>query len=180
MRLLIPFITGVALFGSSGCDSCSKSGRPRIAGKQEIASNKTRTPQRAKTGSGKPTSVKMEKIDGIYQIPVEVDGVKMFFFFDTGASIISISETEANFLLKQGKLTSDDIKGTIQLSDAHGDFSEGTIVNLKTVQIGDRLLTNVDASVVHNLKAPLLFGQSALEKFGKISIDNNKGEISFE
>ena len=111
---------------------------------------------------------------------VDVDGVKMFFIFDTGASIISISETEANFLWKQGKLTKDDIVGTANFSDANGDISEGTIIILTTVKIGDRVLKNVEASVVHNLNAPLLFGQSALGKFGKISIDNNMGEITFE
>lgn len=122
----------------------------------------------------------MEKVNGVLQIPVEVDGVKMFFIFDTGASIISISETEANFLWKQGKLTKDDIVGTANFSDANGDISEGTIIILTTVKIGDRVLKNVEASVVHNLNAPLLFGQSALGKFGKISIDNNRGEITFE
>jgi aspartyl protease family protein len=130
--------------------------------------------------SGEKTVVKMERINGVYQIPVEVNGVKMYFIFDTGASIISISETEANFLWKQGKLTRDDIKGTANFSDANGDISEGTIIILQTVKIGDRNLTNIEASVVHNLNAPLLFGQSALEKFGKISIDNNRGEITFE
>ncbi len=82
--------------------------------------------------------------------------------------------------MKQGKLTDTDIKGTANYIDANGDISEGTVIVLKTVQIGDRVLTNIDASVVHNLNAPLLFGQSAFEKFGKISIDNDKAEITFE
>jgi len=124
--------------------------------------------------------IKMEKQDGVYMIPVEVNGVKMYFIFDTGASTISISETEALFLYKQGTLKDNDIKGTARFSDANGDISEGTIIVLKTVQIGNKVLKNVDASVVHNLSAPLLFGQSALERFGKISIDYNKGEIAFE
>lgn len=122
----------------------------------------------------------MEKINGVYQIPVDVNGIRMFFIFDTGASTISISETEANFLMKQGKLTEADIKGTANYIDANGDISEGTVIVLKTVQIGDRILTNIDASVVHNLNAPLLFGQFAFQKFGKISIDNDKAEITFE
>jgi aspartyl protease family protein len=129
---------------------------------------------------GVKTMVKLEKINGVFQSPVEVDGVQMYFIFDTGASIISISETEANFLWKQCKFTKDDIKGTASFSDANGDISEGTIIVLRTVKIGDRVLKNIDATVVHNLNAPLLFGQSALGKFGKISIDNNKGEITFE
>lgn len=129
--------------------------------------------------SGK-TTIKMEKVNGVYQIPVEINGIPMFFIFDTGASIISISETETMFLYKQGKLAKEDIIGTANFMDANGDISEGTIIILRTVQIGNKTLKNIEASVVHNLIAPLLLGQSALEQFGKISIDNQKGEITFE
>jgi aspartyl protease family protein len=160
----------------SGCSGCSQSGRRNVV-KMDRTSQSNEEPVRTK---GPKTVVKMEKVNGVLQIPVDVDGVKMFFIFDTGASTISISETEANFLWKQGKLTKADIKGTANFSDANGDISEGTIIVLTTVKIGDRILTNIEASVVHNLNAPLLFGQSALEKFGKISIDNNRGEITFE
>jgi len=126
------------------------------------------------------TTIKMEKVDGVYQIPVEVNGVKMSFIFDTGASSISISNTEAIFLAKQGLLSKEDIKGTQSFTDAIGNISQGTIIVLRTVKIGDRVLHDIDASVVNNLTAPLLFGQTALGKFGKISIDNNRGEVTFE
>ena len=126
------------------------------------------------------TIIKMKKNNGVYEIPTEINGIPMYFIFDTGAGLISISSTEASFLYKQGKLAKDDIIGTANFSDANGDISEGTIIILKTVKIGDRVLENIEASVVNNLNAPLLFGQSALEKFGKISIDNNRGEITFE
>lgn len=82
--------------------------------------------------------------------------------------------------MKQGTLTKDDIKGTAEFRDANGDISEGTIINLKTVKIGDIVLENIEASVVHNAIAPLLLGQSAFEQFGKISIDYKKGEITLE
>jgi aspartyl protease family protein len=124
--------------------------------------------------------VKMEKKDGVYQIPIWVNDVKMHFIFDTGAGMVSISETEANFLFKQGTLTDSDFIGTANFMDANGDVSEGAIINLKSIKIGGRTLNNVKASVVHNLNAPLLLGQTVLEQFGKISIDNNKGEITLE
>jgi len=174
---IIPGILISASLLLSGCSGCSKSGqKQRLSHSSETSDSKF--DYRIKRGE--KTVVKMEKINGVYQIPVDVNGVKMFFIFDTGASIISISETEANFLYKQGKLNQEDIKGTANFSDANGDISEGTIIVLKTVKIGNRTLTNIDASVVHNLNAPLLFGQSALENFGKISIDNHKEQITFE
>jgi aspartyl protease family protein len=51
---------------------------------------------------------------------------------------------------------------------------------LKEVTIGNRTIYNINASVVDNSIAPLLFGQSALEQFGKISIDYNSNTITFE
>jgi aspartyl protease family protein len=181
----ILFIT----LGLSLSISCSKSGKRatkentgiEYASEQLSNENAIAIDQKTKEERyGLSTTVKMEKIHGVNQIPVEINGVKMHFIFDTGASIISISETEAIFLFKQGSLRKEDILGTADFSDANGDISEGTIINLRTVKIGSQILKDVKASVVHNSIAPLLFGQSALEKFGKISIDNNKQELTFE
>jgi aspartyl protease family protein len=147
---------------------CSRSGR-----RESSKVNLGRIPK------GK-TVVKMEKKNGVYQVPVEINGAKMFFIFDTGAGMVSISRTEVNFLYKQGTLTDEDILGTANFSDANGDISEGTVINLKTVKIGNRTLVNVHASVVHNMEAPLLLGQTVLERFGKISIDNISGIITLE
>jgi aspartyl protease family protein len=157
--------------------SCSQSGRrrPNI----EDANEHSQRPPENRS-SGEKTIIKMEKRNGVYQIPIEINDVKMYFIFDTGAGMVSISATEARFLYKQGTLTDKDIIGKANFEDANGNISEGTIIILKTVRVGNRTLTNVQASVVHNLKAPLLLGQTVFEEFGKISIDNNKGEIIFE
>lgn len=124
--------------------------------------------------------VKMTSESGVYFIPIEINDVNMKIIFDTGASSISISETEAIFLMKQGKITEDDFLGRIEFQDATGNISEGTRVNLKKVKIGNKTIYNVEASVVHNLNAPLLLGQTALSKFGKLTIDYNKNEIVFD
>lgn len=126
------------------------------------------------------TIVKMRKADGVYYVPCKINGTEMEFIFDTGASNITISLTEASFLYKQGKLKDDDIIGKQQYRIADGSIHEGAIVVLRKVQIGNWELSNVQASIVNNMEAPLLLGQSALVKFGKISIDYNKNEIMFE
>ena len=53
------------------------------------------------------------------------------------------------------------------------------MVNLRAVKIGDIMLHNVQATVVDNIQAPLLLGQTALSKFGKVSLDYNHGYIEF-
>ena len=97
--------------------------------------------------------------------------------FDTGASDVTISSVEANFMLKNGQLSSKDIKGKNHYMTASGDIHEGTVITLKEVKVGDAILHNVDASVVKNQKAPLLLGQSVLEKFGTITIDNINNKL---
>lgn len=124
--------------------------------------------------------VKMRAENGVYMVPCEINGSKMEFIFDTGASDIIMSLTEANFLSKQGTLTVEDFVGIQQYQIADGSIQEGAVVKLKSVKIGNRTLYNIRASIVDNMDAPLLLGQSALAKFGKISIDYNKNEIIFE
>ena len=160
-------------------NACTQSGRRQPNSSNETQTNVSQTNSTRGKWNGK-TIVKMNKKNGVYEVPIEINGSKMFFIFDTGASDITISLTEATFLYKQGTLTDDDFLGTQQYQIADGSISEGTIFNLKTVKIGNRTLTNVQASVVHNMGAPLLFGQSALAQFGKVTIDYNRGEITFE
>lgn len=117
------------------------------------------------------TQIKMTEIGGVYHLPVKINGSEMFFILDTGASSISISMAEALFLVKNYKLLKEDLKGTAEFTDATGSISEGRIINLKEVVIGDIVLQNVEASVVNNLEAPLLLGQSALTKLLKFEID---------
>lgn len=50
-------------------------------------------------------------------------------------------------------------------------------INLKKVKIGNTILRNVNANIVNNNQAPLLLGQSALERFGNIEINNEENVI---
>jgi aspartyl protease family protein len=125
------------------------------------------------------TKVNMRKEGGVYLVPITVNGLNLDFIFDTGASSISLSSAEAMVMLRQGQITQEDIIGQQQFQDATGGVSVGTIVLLRTVQIGDITLENVEASIVDNIQAPLLLGQTALAKFGKVTIDYNHNTIEF-
>ena len=119
------------------------------------------------------SEVAMKKMyGGTYEVPCSVNGLPLKMIFDTGASDVTISSVEANFMLKNGYLSDEDVKGKRNYMTASGDIHEGTILRLKEVKLGEAVLKNVEASVVHSQKAPLLLGQSVLEKFGTITIDN--------
>ena len=128
---------------------------------------------------GGHTKVRMRKEGGVYLVPITVNGLNLDFIFDTGASSICLSSAEALVMLRQGQITQDDFVGQQQFQDATGGISVGTIIRLHTVEIGGILLRNVEANVVDNIQAPLLLGQTALSKFGKVTIDYNNNVIEF-
>lgn len=115
-------------------------------------------------------AIKMDSIGGVYQIPCYVNGVKMNFIFDTGASSVSISLTEALFLARNGYLDKEDIIGRNQSMIADGSVVENMEVNLHSIDIAGILLTDVKATIIGSLSAPLLLGQTALRRLGKIEI----------
>ena len=119
-------------------------------------------------------TIEMEYNNGVYLIPCKVNNVPMKFIFDTGASNVSISLTEAKFLLKQGALKDEDLLGTVKYQIANGEVQEGTKIILKEINIGGVILKDVEAGIVHQENAPLLLGQSAISKLGKIRLDGNK------
>ena len=115
---------------------------------------------------------------GTYEVPCKINELKLNLIFDTGASDITISKTEAEFMLKNDYLSKNDITGTSSYMIANGDIEIGTTIIFRKVDFGGLILKNVKASVIENKNAPLLFGQSALSKYGKITIDNEKKIIS--
>lgn len=172
--VLIPCI----IFALSSCAHKSgRHGHDNNRSRTIIAKNQNSDRIERKVGGH--TKVSMRKEGGVYLVPIIVNGLNLDFIFDTGASSISLSSAEALVMLRQGQITQDDIVGQQQFKDATGGVSVGTIVLLRTVQIGDITLENVEATIVDNIQAPLLLGQTALAKFGKVTIDYNHNTIEF-
>lgn len=128
--------------------------------------------------SGTVTEVAFKRHQGgTFEIPCEVNGLPLQMLFDTGASSVTLSSVEANFMLKNDYLSAKDLGGKEYYRIADGGITEGTLVTLREVKIGDFVLKNVKASVVSNQKAPILLGQSVMESFGTITIDNIGGKL---
>ena len=114
---------------------------------------------------------------GTFEVPCKINGLPLQMIFDTGASDVTISSVEANFMLKNRYLSDKDINGKRYYQVATGELSAGAVITLREIMIGDVKLKNVEASVVNNQRAPLLFGQSAMERFGTITIDNENNKL---
>ena len=126
---------------------------------------------------GQTVEIPFTPDNGCMSVKCTINDLPLTFIFDTGASIVSMSQLEANFMLKNGYLKRDDIIGSGNFVDANGDVSVGTVINLRNVEFGGLTLNNVRASVVSNQKAPLLLGQSVLGRLGSIKIDNQSKKL---
>ena len=74
----------------------------------------------------------MQKEGGVYTIPCKVNGKPLKFIFDTGASDVLLSLSEAVELFNKGLITKDDFFGIAYYKDASGRISEGLKVNITT------------------------------------------------
>ena len=77
-------------------------------------------------------------------------------------------------MYKNGYLDSRDIVGKKTYRVATGAIAVGTTVILKQIEFGGLILRDVRASVVETQNAPLLLGQTVLQRLGKIEIDNTQ------
>lgn len=118
--------------------------------------------------------IQMENVNGVYRIACNVNGAKMKMIFDTGASKVSLSESMASFLYDNGYISKEDVIGTSKSQTADGSIHNNIVINLKDIEISGIHIKNVQAVVLSSQNAPLLLGQSAIQKLGQISLNGNK------
>lgn len=119
-------------------------------------------------------TIQMERDGGVYKIPCTVNGVKMKFIFDTGASTVCMSQTMAQFLLDGEYISYADFKGTGQSVVADGSIVNHSVLVLRDVEIAGLHLHDVDAIILDSQSAPLLLGQSAISELGRITIEGDR------
>lgn len=115
-------------------------------------------------------AVKLEQDGNCYLVGANVNGVPMKMTLDTGASTMSISIIEYNFLKKQ-KLLSDSTVQASECTIANGDTTKCFMIKIAQVSIGDTSVKNVDCVVMENPNAPLLLGMNVLNGLGGVSIN---------
>lgn len=118
--------------------------------------------------------VQMEKVGGVFEVPCKINDVPMKFIFDTGASVVCMSMIEAVFMIKNGYISQSDIIGTTYSQIANGDVVKGARIVIRKLEIGGLILENVEANIEQSFNAPLLLGQSAIQKLGSIQLDGDK------
>lgn len=117
--------------------------------------------------------IKLKYQNGVYLVPTKLNNVlSMDFVLDLGASDVSISPDIFLVLYRAGTIKESDFIGSQTYQFADGTTAKSSVFNIASIQIGDKEIKDVRASISNSLNAPLLLGQSAMKKFGSYRIDN--------
>lgn len=131
--------------------------------------------------SSSSAEIKLKKSGGVYEIPVELNGVlKISFIFDSGASDVSISPDVALTLMRTGTIDDDDWMEGEYYRFADGTYAKSMRFKLKSVNVGGIIIKDVTCSISNNLEAPMLLGQSVLSRFGKYTFDYSSKKLIIE
>lgn len=125
--------------------------------------------------------IKLKYQNGVYLVPTRLNNVlTMDFVLDLGASDVSISPDIFLVLYRAGTIKESDFIGQQTYKFADGSTAKSNVFNIRSIQIGNKEVTNVRASISNSIQAPLLLGQSAMKKFGSYRIDNSQRLLIIE
>ncbi len=110
-------------------------------------------------------------------ISISIEGVSEDFIFDTGASGIVLNQSLFYSLWNSGKINQSSIKGKTKVGIADGSQVDALILEIKNLRIGNFYQPLAEAIFIDNPNAPALIGQSFLNHFGTITIDNTAKKI---
>lgn len=116
--------------------------------------------------------IPMQNRGGVYYLPCKVNGYSNEFIFDTGATNVCLSKKFLDKLISSGAMSPSDKIGSGSSQVADGRYITHDLYNIRSLTIGTRTINNVRAVVIDEQNAPLLLGQTAIRRLGKLQIDN--------
>ena len=136
------------------------------------------------TGRGQPESTRamaqFQRVGGVFVLSALLNsGTQVYFIVDSGAATVQIPEESVEELKRNGTLTEADFMGQHRFILADGRTMQQRVFRLRSLQIGERMMENVLATM-GPAKSRALLGQSFLRRLNWWKIDNVKNAIEFE
>jgi predicted aspartyl protease len=111
---------------------------------------------------------------GTYYLPVTVnETLSVPFALDTGSEGIQIPLDVYLVLMRKGSVSPSDGRGSVMVGTADGSLHRQPRFVIHEIRVGDRIITDVLATVSSTGTDPLL-GQSFLKRLGSYTIDNQR------
>jgi clan AA aspartic protease (TIGR02281 family) len=128
--------------------------------------------------SNGPTQVPMEVSEGAYYVNTIVNGTaRVRFQIDTGATLVSIPQNIADYLMQRGTMAQDDYKGSTSFVMANGEREPGDVYMLRSISIEGVTVNDVLCSVGSD-NSTILLGKSFFDKFSGFSLNKAQGTLT--
>lgn len=174
-NLLYILVIGLMLL----CTSCGNKQKP------SQRANVWKTEATISLSSDKVSVPFKRTMSGLAEVQVSLNGVPFNMYWDTGASITSISSLELAKLAKENKIRQEDLLGCVTSTYADGSSAEQPVFMIKEIFIQGNdgrylILKNVETIISENSEAPLLIGQNIISNLPKHSFNESSMVIEFE
>ena len=174
-NLLYILVIGLMLL----CTSCGNKQKP------SQRANVWKTEATISLSSDKVSVPFKRTMSGLAEVQVSLNGVPFNMYWDTGASITSISSLELAKLAKENKIRQEDLLGSVTSTYADGSSAEQPVFMIKEIFIQGNdgrylILKNVETIISENSEAPLLIGQNIISNLPKHSFNESSMVIEFE
>jgi clan AA aspartic protease (TIGR02281 family) len=125
-------------------------------------------------------TAQFQRMGGVFVLSARLNGAtQVYFIVDSGAATVQIPEEAVEEMKRNGTLTEADFMGQHRFILADGRTMQQRVFRLRTLQIGDRTMENVLATMGAP-KSRALLGQSFLRRLNWWKIDNVRNAIEFE
>jgi hypothetical protein len=126
------------------------------------------------------TTVQFHRLGGVFALPAVLNGTaKPYFVVDSGAASVQIPQEVVDELMRNGTLAQGDFLGDRGVVVADGRKLVVKTIRLRSIQVGNRTMDNVLATVGAPHSQALL-GQSLLRRLNWWKIDNVRNAIELE
>ncbi len=126
------------------------------------------------------TTAQFHRRGGVFVLPAILNGsAETYFVVDSGAGNVQIPQEVADELMRKGTLSQTDFLGERTFVVADGRKLQQKLIRLRSIQVGNRSMENVLATVGAPHSQALL-GQSLLRRLNWWKIDNVKNAIELE
>ena len=125
-------------------------------------------------------TAQFQRMGGVFVLSGLLDSsTQAYFIVDSGAATVQVPEEAVEEMKRKGTLTDADFMGQHRFILADGRGMQQRVFRLRTLQIGDRTMENVMATMGAP-KSRALLGQSFLRRLNWWKIDNVRNAIEFE
>jgi predicted aspartyl protease len=125
-------------------------------------------------------TAQFRRMGGVFVLSARLNsGAQVYFIVDSGAATVQIPEEAVEEMKRNGTLTEADFMGQRRFILADGRTMQQRVFRLRSLQIGDRTMENVLATMGAP-KSRALLGQTFLRRLNWWKIDNVRNAIEFE